>query len=83
MPSNIGSTGCWRKIDAAFHRPLMYQKQNTRSPSRTAQQTKPSKPRKARRLAYTSSPKTPSGIIAKRRGGQSGELLRNGSAVSE
>jgi hypothetical protein len=55
MPSNGGPAGCWRKIDEAFHRPIM-DLENTRSPARTARQTKPSKSIQARRLAYTSRP---------------------------
>ena len=34
MASNGGLTGCWRRTDAAFHRPFM-DSENTRPPART------------------------------------------------
>jgi hypothetical protein len=83
MPSNGGPAGCWRKIDEAFHRPIM-DLENTRSPARTARQTKPSKSIQARRLAYTSRPQRLCwSLTAKRRGDLSCELLGNRSVDGE
>jgi len=77
----MAGNGSWRKIDAAFHRPKT--KYQTARPDSIANQPTEIQTRTLSRVIRPTPRKTPPGVTAKRRGRQSGELLRNRSADAE